>query len=280
MTHRQLAESGKLKAKSQRKPTHPTNYARRSVSGFQLSALSFPLRRKDMQTRLRPSWWDHQRHVLAELAACLQRLVRAQADSIRGSVVLDLGCGDAPYRPLFEHQGCGRYVRCDLDGEVDVRIVPGEPLPLANASVDWVASFQVLEHVWNLDEYLGEARRVLKPGGRLLLSTHGTWPYHPHPTDFRRWTRVGLQRELEARGFEIQEMHAVVGPLAWTTQIRLLGLREALRRIPVLRGLLLPPIIVLMNVRMVLEDAITPARIRNDNACVYVVLAHPAVAPS
>jgi SAM-dependent methyltransferase len=101
-----------------------------------------------------------------------------------------------------------------------VTIIPGKPLDLADASVDGVTSFQVLEHVWDIDWYLRESYRILKPGGWLLLSTHGTWLFHPHPTDFRRWTRPGLEDEIKARGFTHVGTLPIAGPLAWTLMIR------------------------------------------------------------
>jgi SAM-dependent methyltransferase len=39
-----------------------------------------------------------------------------------------------------------------------------------------------------------ELRRVVKPGGRVLLSTHGVYPFHPNPDDLWRWTHTGLER--------------------------------------------------------------------------------------
>ena len=44
-------------------------------------------------------------------------------------------------------------------------------LPFRNESFDWVLSNQVIEHVQEADVLLGEARRVLRPNGRLLLTT-------------------------------------------------------------------------------------------------------------
>ena len=193
--------------------------------------------------------------------------------------MVDLGAGDAPYRTLFERDGC-RYLPCDIDVPADhptmLRLEPGKPLALGNESVDIVLSLQVLEHVWDLDWYLGEARRLLAPEGRLILSTHGTWLYHPHPTDFRRWTRTGLLAELAQRGFEVTQVQALVGPLAWTTQFRALGWNRVLGAVPILGGLLAKVSNSVHHLRMQLEDALTPRQWIEDNAAIYLVVARTA----
>jgi len=230
--------------------------------------------RAEGRRRFAPRIWHHDWHHLTSLRRGIEAALTRHALPGRADLVADFGCGDRPYQPLFDGR-CGKYLACDLDGDVDVRFEPGRPLPLPDHSIDGVVSFQVLEHVWDLDWYLGECRRVLKPGGWLLLSTHGTWLYPPHPTDFRRWTRDGLRDELTARGFGVETVTPVVGPLAWTTQFRLLGYREALRRVPVLGPVLLAPVAALMNLRMVVEDAVTPVAIRDVNASVYVTVSRP-----
>lgn len=226
------------------------------------------------KVRLDPPIWDHQRHVLR----ALRRSVEATVPRLglrSGSRVVDLGCGDRPYEPIFTASGA-TYVGCDIDGSPDVRIVPGEPVPLPDGHADVVASFQVLEHVWDVDAYLKEAKRLVAPGGKLLLSTHGTWLYHPHPTDFHRWTRAGLEKTIETAGYVIEHVDAVVGPLAWTTQFRLLGLRHALAALPLVGRAAVPAVATVMNLRMIVEDAVTPKGILRDNAAVYVVVARPA----
>ena len=229
----------------------------------------------DTQTRASPPWWDHQRHCLIRLRRQLEHELDTGLRPNAGDLVVDMGCGAMPYRPLFEARGA-RYVGCDIGPTAPVEITPGFPVALDDQCAGVVGSFQVLEHVWDLAWYLGECRRLLRPGGWLLLSTHGTWLYHPHPTDFRRWTRDGLVKEIEAHGFTVDRITGLVGPLAWTTQFRLLGYREVLRRIPLIGALVLPLFTMLMNVRMELEDAITPAAIRQTDACIYVVVARPA----
>jgi SAM-dependent methyltransferase len=229
-------------------------------------------------TRASPSWWDHQRHSLVRLRRQIETELDAMPRPESGALAVDLGCGDMPYRPLLEARGF-RYVGCDIDRSAPLEIAPGVPVPLSDGCTPLVVSFQVLEHVWDLAWYLGECRRLLRADGRLLLSTHGTWLYHPHPTDFRRWTQDGLVKEIETRGFTVERIAGLMGPLAWTTQFRLLGYREVLRRVPLIRASVLPVLTALMNLRMELEDAVTPASIRQTNACVYLAVARPAAGP-
>jgi len=160
-----------------------------------------------MEKRLHPkpgdAWYLH----LADLRRAMDL-----AANLPSSTVLDFGCGGSPYRPMFPNSV---YLRADLEGVADLDIVirPGEPLRQPDASVDLVLSSQVLEHVPNPLDYLKDCRRMLKPGGALAISTHGTFPDHDIPWDFHRWTSYGLRRELETAGFREIEIHRLTtGP--------------------------------------------------------------------
>lgn len=225
----------------------------------------------DANARANPRIWDPGWLVMRRLAQAIRGLLDSPALALRDAGVLDFGCGNRPYEGWFRAAGA-RYQGADIDGRHEVRIDADGALAAGDAMFDMVVSFQVLEHVWDVARYLREARRVLKPGGWLLLSTHGTWFYHPHPGDFRRWTRDGLRRELEAQGFRMVEMRPVVGPLAWTTILRSFGAAHAFRRIPLAGGALAAGAAVLCNLLSWLEDRITPVAITTDNACVYVGL--------
>jgi SAM-dependent methyltransferase len=219
--------------------------------------------------RLRPRLWDADWLVLRGLTREIDRL--AAIVTSPGLSVLDFGCGDKPYASLFVGRGA-RYAGADFGTGHEVAVDSDGNLEAPDGSFDLVVSFQVLEHVRDLGTYFSEMRRVLRPEGRLILSTHGSWFYHPDPEDHRRWTREGLMSELRAHGFEPVECRGVVGPLAYTTIVRLMMVAYVLRAVPVAGPTVARCLAVLTNARARLEDAATPTRATRDNACVYVTL--------
>jgi SAM-dependent methyltransferase len=128
--------------------------------------------------------------------------------------VLDFGCGGSPYRPLFEP--C-TYHRADLPGvdALDFEYGADSRLPAELSDYDCVLSSQVLEHVCSPLSYLSECYRVLRPGGHLILSTHGLYEDHGCPDDYWRWTVFGLRRLVEEAGFTIDTIRKLTtGPRA------------------------------------------------------------------
>jgi SAM-dependent methyltransferase len=224
------------------------------------------------ERRLHPRMIDSDWLVLREMRPAIEKLAGQVAKS--GNVAIDLGCGSQPYRPIFDSYGL-IYQGADFGGG-DIVIEENGRVAAADLSADLVLSFQVLEHVRDVCQYLGEARRILRDNGWLILSTHGTWLYHPHPEDHRRWTRQGLLAELAANGFETMECIPVLGPLAWTTVLRLTGGYQMCLRIPFVGSVLANMLALVMNARGYLEDRITPDWVTQDNACVYVTLSRVA----
>jgi SAM-dependent methyltransferase len=138
---------------------------------------------------------------LKDLLATIQRL----APCVGNGDLFDYGCGGAPYRGLFAH--CSSYIGADLvpgpnvDKILDASGLTSEP----DAAYDIVLSSQVLEHVPDPARYLAEAFRILKPGGHLILTTHGMFLEHGCPNDFYRWTGYGLEKNVSAAGFHVLE---------------------------------------------------------------------------
>lgn len=162
--------------------------------------------------------WHRLAHVVNELPAVIERLA-GELRPPAGGRVLDYGCAEAPYRRLF---AAGvEYLAADLPGNPDANVTIGEDgtLPVAAESVDALLSTQVLEHVADPALYLDECARVLRPGGRMLLSTHGFMVYHPDPVDYWRWTCAGLRRAVEQAGLEVVAFEGIMGPGASGLQL-------------------------------------------------------------
>lgn len=94
--------------------------------------------------------------------------------------VLDVGCAFSHMLALLGRKAAARFgVEYDLSKLLearqrfhDIHFIngSGEALPLADATMDVVTFFEVLEHVENERRFLQEVHRVLKSGGRIMLS--------------------------------------------------------------------------------------------------------------
>lgn len=209
--------------------------------------------------------WGH------PLAHIVRILPKAVEDAVRAlpptGTVLDFGCAEQPYRALFEP--AWTYLGADLPGNplADLTLQPGEPLDLEDASVDAVLSSQVLEHVVDPAGYLAECHRVLRPGGSLVLSTHGMMALHRDPIDFWRWTSDGLRHAIGDAGLEIQRFSGVMGLGATGIQFfqddTILSLPRRTRRLYA----------VAMQSFAGFVDRRIPASRKAENAMVFVVTA-------
>lgn len=133
----------------------------------------------------------------------------------RGALVLDLGAGEATLRARVPH---ARYIAIDRgighagwDYSALDAVADAQRIPLRGASVDLVVCKQVLEHVSDPLALLTQVHRVLKPGGRVLLSTNQSWPQHQVPHDYFRFTSYGLRHLFERAQLSVDRIDPMGG---------------------------------------------------------------------
>ncbi|HZI97828.1 MAG TPA: class I SAM-dependent methyltransferase [Actinomycetales bacterium] len=118
-------------------------------------------------------------------------------------VVADAGCGEGDGSRLLTSAGC-TVVGLDYDaGCLSRSAAPGVrcnlvALPLASGSVDTVVTLQVLEHLWTPVAFLAECVRVLRPGGRLVVTTPNRLTFSPALARNTKPANVFHARELDA----------------------------------------------------------------------------------
>lgn len=168
--------------------------------------------RQKHNQRLFPHPFHHRFYILRLLNKYLAMVARNYMADLDHFTLVDFGCGSMPYRSLF-HAHRANYIGLDLPGNelADMIIESERDTGLPGDSADFVLSTQVLEHVNNPTLYIQECYRILKPGGLLILSTHGYWRYHPNPQDLWRWTGDGLRRVATDAGFAIRDFYGLVG---------------------------------------------------------------------
>ena len=128
------------------------------------------------------------------LQESLARAVQRELGPARKLKVLDLGSLEPEYEALFQDKA-EKIVRLDIIKRPGLDVVGfGERLPFKDWSFDAVICTQVLEHVKQPFECVGEIRRVLRKGGIVFLTTHGNWMVHNEPEDNWRFTPDGFKR--------------------------------------------------------------------------------------
>jgi SAM-dependent methyltransferase len=161
--------------------------------------------------RLNPSIFNSRWRALSLTTKSIKEIIKLYLSNGADFLLVDYGCGDMPYKPLFEPH-INKYIGADLPFNqlAEIKFDPGGKIDLKNDYADVVLSTQVLEHVENPELYLNECFRILKNDGILILSTHGYWIYHPTPNDYWRWTSSGLKKILVKAGFEISGFRGIV----------------------------------------------------------------------
>jgi len=105
--------------------------------------------------------------------------------------VLDLGAGSAKYKEMIlkkalEYRSCDAVKNKNIDDICDVL-----NLPYPQESFDTIISTQVMEHVKNPFKMAEQIFKVLKPGGKVIVTAPFLIPMHSDPDDYFRFTASG-----------------------------------------------------------------------------------------
>lgn len=125
---------------------------------------------------------------------------------VGGAKVNKRGC----FRPDLDKVQSWEYLNIDEKTCPDF-LCSSENIPVQNSSYDVVLITEVLEHLEYPEQTLKEAFRVLKDGGKLILSMPFLYPVHAHPFDYQRWTPEKIKLELTKIGFAGIQIKAMGG---------------------------------------------------------------------
>jgi SAM-dependent methyltransferase len=156
-------------------------------------------------------WYTGRRKILARF---IEDICRRVTD--RRPRILDVGCGTGANLLMLSQYGDAEGVDVSEDalafcrerGLANVKLGAGEKLPYDDATFDLVTALDVVEHMDDDLAGLREMRRVLRPGGRVLLFVPTfmfLWGVQDDVSNHRRRYRLPeLRRVLEQAGFEIE----------------------------------------------------------------------------
>jgi len=156
-------------------------------------------------------WYTGRRKILADFVDAICRQV-----TDRRPRILDVGCGTGANLLMLSQYGDAEGVDVSEDalafcrerGLDKVRLGAAEELPYEDGTFDLVTALDVVEHLDDDLAGLREMRRVLRPGGRVLLFVPTfmfLWGLQDDVSNHRRRYRLPeLQRVLEQAGFEIE----------------------------------------------------------------------------
>ena len=221
--------------------------------------------------RLSPYLWNVDYCLLRGLADAVKTFAEKYIKS--DMKIIDFGCGGKPYRNFFPENV--EYIGIDAcpSPYVDIVIEPGQPVPLAAATADCIISTQVVYLIPDYKPYLRECRRLLHDDGRLLITSHGTWTYHPASGgDYYRFTQDGMRHILDEAGFEIEHLSPIVGTLGTGLHLRQLVFNAWLQKIPggAVFALLFN---IITNLRIIIEDKLCPWGTRMSSPVIFFAIA-------
>lgn len=132
---------------------------------------------------------------------------------VRGRRVLDIACGEGYGAAALQQAGAASLTGVDVSAEtcahaarrygINTVVGDAQKIPLKDAAVDVVVSFETIEHLPHPELFLDECVRVLAPGGKLIVSTPNREVYDAlapnNPYHFKEMNEAEFVALLKAR---------------------------------------------------------------------------------
>ncbi|MCF6365444.1 MAG: class I SAM-dependent methyltransferase [Bacteroidales bacterium] len=134
----------------------------------------------------------------------LDKLLKKYVYIYKG-VVLDIGGRDRGITQKPKQQ-VEKWIFADIEAKHNPNIIldVADMHAVETESIDVVNAIELFEHVAEIDKGITECYRVLKKGGKLVLSIPFLYPIHADPYDFQRRTLIKWKKELKKNGFSIE----------------------------------------------------------------------------
>lgn len=140
----------------------------------------------------------------------------------KNSAILNIGCGTGGTIDMLEKYGTLENVDTSQEAVnylkkrniTNVKKVNGIKLPFRDSTFDLVIALDVLEHIKEDSKALKEWHRVLKPGGKLLITVPAyQWLWSDHDESlhhYRRYTLSGLHSTVNREGFKVSKRSYII----------------------------------------------------------------------
>lgn len=157
--------------------------------------------------------------------------------------IIDIGCGDGFHLELLRDFGKKTWMLEGVDADEraasmaekrNLKVHQGllENLDLPERFYDLALMIQTVEHVASPPELLANVRKILRPGGRLVIVTDNTdsldfkifkrryWGGYHFPRHWNLFNPSTLRKLAAKTGFEVEKLNTQVSPVNWVYSVR------------------------------------------------------------
>jgi len=175
----------------------------------------YPLESESYVDKLVKNGWTYDKiSKMDSLRNNINNLINFYVNNYAKGVILEVGAGGSYLKNRFIDSN-ESWVTTDYDIRADVDIrCDGQSLPFNENLFDTIICIDVIEHVTNPHQMIGELVRVLKPEGVLILSTPFFFYLHESPNDFTRFSKYGLINIFRSSKMKIIDLKSTGGIIA------------------------------------------------------------------